>query len=144
MASTVEIQKIIKAIQEVQFERVFKALNGPAAGIGAALRILYEQGGSTTSGRLSELLGVSTARVAVLLKTMAAKGLITKEKDVLDARITVVSLTPFGEETILKMREEMYKQINRIIDHVGFERLEEFFTISKEIEKVVEPPTIPF
>jgi DNA-binding MarR family transcriptional regulator len=141
MANTDEIQQIMREIESAQMEKVFKALNETAAGIGAVLRILYEHGGSTTSGRLCEQLGVSTARVAVLLKTMASKGLITKEKNILDARITVVSITPFGKETICKIQEEVYKQINCVIDRVGFERLKEFFTISKDIAEVVEPPT---
>lgn len=144
MAHADEIQKIIRRMESIQLDKVFKTLNEAAVGISATLRILYEHGGSITSGRLCDLLGVSSARVAVLLKTMAAKGLITKEKDVLDARITVVTLTPFGEEATRKMREAMYQQINRIIDHVGFERLEQFFAISKEIAKVVEPPKAPF
>ncbi|MGI5935696.1 MAG: MarR family winged helix-turn-helix transcriptional regulator [Oscillospiraceae bacterium] len=142
MASAAKIQKIMKEIENIQFGGMFKALNETTAGIGAALRILYEQGGSATSGQLCELMGVSSARVAVLLKTMALKGLISKKKNVFDARITVVSLTPFGKETIMKMREEIYRQVNRIIDRVGFERLEEFIAIAKEIKEVVEPPKI--
>jgi DNA-binding MarR family transcriptional regulator len=144
MASTAEIQKIMSEIKSVHMGKVLRTLNETTAGIGATLRILYEQDGSTTSGRLCDLLGVSSARVAVLLKTMAEKGLITKDKNVMDARITVVSLTPFGKETILKMREEVYKQIGRVIDHVGFERLEAFIAICKEIEEVVGPPKIMF
>lgn len=144
MASTEEIQKIIKELKNVRVDKVFKTFNETTAGIGAALRILHEQGGSVTSGQLCDMLGVSSARVAVLLKTMASKGLIKKEKNVLDARVTVVSLTSFGEETIRKMRDEIYKQINRVIDHVGFQRLEEFISISKEIAAVVEPPKAMF
>lgn len=144
MASTDEIQKIMKEINGIKLEKIFKTLNETTAGIGAALRILYERGGSTTSGQLCEMLGVSTARVAVLLKTMAAKGLITKEKNVLDARVTVVSLTPFGQETVLKMQEKILNKINSVIDHVGFERLEEYIAISKEIAEIMKPPEAMF
>jgi DNA-binding MarR family transcriptional regulator len=139
MASADEIRKIMKKIDDVEPHKVFKILNETAAGIGAALRILYEHDGSTTSGRLCDMLGVSSARVAALLKTMETKGLITREKNVLDARITIVTLTPFGKECILKIQDELYQQISRVIDHVGFERLEQFLAISKEIEEVVEP-----
>jgi MarR family. len=144
MARAEEIQKIMEEIESVHLEKVYKVLNETSAGIRAALRILYEQGGSITSRQLGKLLGVSSARVAVLLKTMDAKGLIAKKKDVLDARITIVSLTPSGEETIRKMHDELIKQINRIIDYVGFDRLMEFFAISKEIAEVVEPPKTYF
>jgi len=144
MASAAQVQKIMTEIEGLSFDGVFKALNDTAAGIGAALRILYEEGGSTTSGRISELMGVSSARVAVLLKTMALKGLITKKKNIIDARITVVSLTPFGRETILKMREEIGRQIGRVIDRIGFERLVEFIATAKEIKETIEPTKIMF
>jgi DNA-binding MarR family transcriptional regulator len=144
MASADEIQIIVREVESVKLEKVIKSLHETTAGIGAALRILYECGGSTTSGQLCETLGVSTARVAVLLKTMVAKGLISKDKNVLDARVTVVSLTPFGEETVQKMRDEMYKHINRLIDHVGFKRLEEFIAISKEIAEIMKPPKVMY
>lgn len=139
MAINDKIQKIIRIIEDIELEKVFKSLNDTMTGIGAALHILYEYDRSTTSGQLYDLLGVSTARVAVLLKTMESKGLIIKRKGVLDARTTVVSLTAFGKETTLKIREEMYNRINRIIDHVGFAQLEQFFAIAKQIEKAVTP-----
>jgi len=144
MASIAEIQKIIAEIKSIHMGKVLRTLNETTAGIGATLRVLYEHDGSATSGQLCDSLGVSSARVAVLLKTMAEKGLITKDKNVLDARVTVVSLTPFGKETIQKMREEAYKQIGRIIDCVGFERLEGFIATCREIEEVVGPPKVMF
>ncbi|HOF27514.1 MAG TPA: winged helix DNA-binding protein [Clostridia bacterium] len=134
MVSNEKIKRIIRLIEDVELEKVFKSLNDTMSGMGAALHILYEYGRSTTSGQLCDLLGVSSARVAVLLKTMESKGLIVKRKGVLDARTTVVSLTAFGEETTLKIREEMY---NRIIDYVGFAQLEQFFAVAKQIEKAV-------
>lgn len=144
MASREEVQKIMKNIEGVELAKVFRALNESTAGIGAVLRILHENGGCTTSKQICDFLGVSSARVAVLLKTMESKKLISKRKDVLDARLTIVTLTDFGSETTRKMCEEVYNQINRIIDHVGFEKLEQFFAISKEIEQVVEHPKILF
>ena len=139
MVSNEKIKRIIKLIEDVELEKVFKSLKDTMSGMGAALHILYEYDRSTTSGQLCDLLGVSSARVAVLLKTMESKGLIVKRKGVLDARTTVVSLTAFGKETTLKIREEMYNRINRIIDHVGFAQLEQFFAVAKQIEKAVTP-----
>lgn len=139
MANRDEVEQIMEIIKGVELKKVFRALNENTAGIGAVLRILYDHGKTVTSGQISDLLGVSSARVAVLLKTMESKGLIAKRKDVLDGRITIVTLTPFGEEAISKIHEELYNQISRIIDKVGFDRLKQFITLSQEIEKAIKP-----
>ena len=114
------------------------------AGIGAVLRLLNDARETVTAGRISEILGVSTARVAVLLKKMEAKGLITKERDSADARITVVRLTELGGDKIAQMHSEMYRQIGHIIDVVGEARLIEFIEIAGEIQKAIIPSEVDF
>lgn len=83
---------------------------------------------------------VSTARVAALLKKMAAKGLIIRTRSSRDARVTVVELTISGRNTVNAMREEMYRQMGRVIDVVGEERLMEFIDTAEEIQRIVKPP----
>lgn len=84
------------------------------------------------------MLGVSTARVAVLLKKMAAKGLITKGHDPADARVTVVSLTEQGRESIREIEGELYRQTGLVIDRVGEERVLEFIAIAQEIQSALQ------
>ena len=84
------------------------------------------------------MLGVSTARVAVLLKKMAAKRLITKGHDPADARVTVVSLTEQGRESIREIEGELYRQTGLVIDRVGEERVLEFIAIAQEIQSALQ------
>jgi len=106
-------------------------------GTGAVLCLLHDSRDTVTAGKISEVLGVSTARVAVLLKKMAAKGLITKERAPSDARVTVVALTEQGKETVQWIEEEIFHQMGVVIDKVGEARVLEFITIAKEIQKAV-------
>ena len=76
---------------------------------------------------------VSTARVAVLLKKMAVQGLVTKEDDADDARITIVHISPKGEEKIRQIHDEIYAEVSKVIDKVGIERMMDFILISNEI-----------
>ena len=57
---------------------------------------------------------------------MAAKRLITKGHDPADARVTVVSLTEQGRESIREIEGELYRQTGLVIDRVGEERVLEF------------------
>ena len=71
---------------------------------------------------------------------MDAKGFITKEKDPVDARVTIVKLTDFGRKTIESMWEEVKSQMGKVIDEIGEDRLLEYIEISKEIRRIVSPP----
>lgn len=141
MATEEQIERMLKKFEKAYPADFFKHVTETRAGIGAVLRLLYESNGTVTAGKISEVLEISTARVAVLLKKMVARNLITKERGITDARLTIVKLSELGEKTIKEMRDEMGQQMNLLIDTVGEERLMEFVAISEEIETVVAGPT---
>lgn len=140
MATEAQIERMLKRLERVHPVDCFKRIDEVQAGIGAVLRLLYESNEAVTAGRISEVLGVSTARVAVLIRKMVSKGLIIKEHGVMDARITIVRLTEFGTQTFEKMKEDLYRQMGIVIDTIGEERLIEFITIAEEIQGTITPP----
>lgn len=140
MATKEDIEKIAHLLDEVRPTGFFQKIDETTMGIGAVLRLLYESNGAVTAGAISQFMNVSTARVAVLLKKMVAKGLIKKEQGREDARTIVVSLTEVGQKTISKMREDVYRDIGTLIDTIGMERLIEYTRISKEICSVMKGP----
>lgn len=144
MATQEEADLIFKRLKESSPICFFRRIDETNAGIGAVLHYLYDTGTPVTAGNVSERLDVSTARVAVLLKKMAAKGLIEKTSDKKDARITVVRLSEQGKETVVKIRRDMYRQINQVIDKVGMDRLLNFIEISAEIKAIAKPPEVDF
>ena len=144
MACKAQIELVLAKMREVYPDKFFKCMDETQAGIGAVLRLLYESDGTATAGRISDLLQVSTARVAVLIKKMSAKGLVTKERGVVDARRTIVRLTACGEQVIKEMQEMLYRQIGLAIDTVGEERLLDFIQTAKELQRAMEPPDFHF
>lgn len=144
MATTEQIESILEKMENSHPKNFFKKVNDTQAGIGAVLRLLSESGEEVTAGKISEELDVSTARVAVLIKKMASKGLVIKEQSLRDGRVTVVKLTEYGKDTVCKIREDLYQQIGQVIDNVGEERLLEFIAISNEIREVMKGPNIKF
>ena len=144
MANQEEINTLIKLLEEAQPADFFRKINEVTTGITAVLRFLYEAEGPVTAGQISSFMNVSTARIAVLLKKMVAKGLLTKGPGADDARKTVVKLCDFGRCEVEKMQAELDREIEELIDVVGMERMLEFVEISKEIRSVIKGPSLEF
>lgn len=144
MATQEEVEYVLEHLQEAHPDTFFKALNEGNVGIRAVLRILYEASDNITAGDISDYMHVSTARVAVLLKKMSEKGLIVKDADANDARITIVHLSQTGVQKVQQMKEEMYLQTGIIIDKLGMEKMMEFISILDEIKAAVSPPKLNF
>lgn len=142
MHSQEQVEQLLQAMVEAQPKDTARFMSENQVGVRAVLRLLYATDEVITAGKIAQALGISGARVAVLLKKMAAKDLIVKETAPEDARVIVVKLTPNGMETANAMRQELFDQIGNVIDTVGMERMLEFIEISKEIHKALTPPTI--
>lgn len=140
MATREEIEKIALLLDESHPEKLMKKRNETRAGIGAVLRFLSQSDKPMTAGAISRSMNVSTARVAVLLNKMEAKGFIRRTTGTEDARTVVVSLTALGTQTVQKLRESLYQDIGVLIDTIGMDRLVEYATISREIRAVMKGP----
>lgn len=138
MATEEEIQKFMDMMDQMHPIQDFNKIDATKAGIGAVMRFLDESGRPVTAGEISEQLHVSTARVAVLLKKMEAKGFIVRKSHDRDARITMVCLTEEGEKIIRKIHQGMKKNVEKMIDQIGTERLETAFTVMQEIRVILE------
>lgn len=144
MATDEQISNMLKQMMAAHPAKFYKHMDETSAGIGAVLRLLYIADTPMMAGMISDRLGISTARVAVLLRKLEAKGLITREKDLVDARVTIVKLTDIGRKTIQRMWEDVRVQMGKVIDEIGEERLLEYIEISKEIGRIVSPPIVHF
>ncbi len=138
MATTEQIEILSERLKKAPPAECFQSFDMSTVGIRAILKILNETDGKITAGDLSEYMQVSTARIAVLLKKMTAKGLIEKERDSADGRVVVVKLSKQGKETADSFKENLYAYIGELIDSVGMERMLEFADISSEIQAVVK------
>ena len=140
MATRDQIEKIALLLDESHPRKFMQKRNETNAGIGAVLNFLFDSKQPMTAGSISKFMNVSTARVAVLLKKMESRGFICRATGAADARTVVVSLTAIGTETVKKLRENMYQDIDILIDTIGMERLIEYTNISKEIRSVLKGP----
>lgn len=140
MATQAQIEQVAQALHRVLPAPFFRKVSESQAGTGAVLRFLFETEGDVTAGMIADLMGVSTARVAVLLKKMTVRGLIVKVRAPGDARITIVRLTDQGRGTAQLMRDDMYARVGQVIDKVGMDRAMEFLSIAGEIAEIMPKP----
>ncbi len=142
MADTRQVEEVLAQFDRLHPEKLFGEINKRNAGCGALIKFLEESKNSVTAGDISRFMNVSTARVAVLLKKLEAKGLIVKETDLSDARVTAVRLSSEGRAAAEKMRDALYSQVGLLIDRIGMERLSDFAKTLGEIQKIVKRPDI--
>lgn len=148
MATKEQIDYIISELPKAHPANFFKIFNDSNTGIGFAVKLLYSaEENRLSAGAISEAMGVSTARVAVLLKKMENKGLISRESDRADARVTVVCLSEAGKNLAEQMQENMLRHISYVIDRVGMEKLKHFMDLSVEVKAAMaegfSPPADP-
>lgn len=144
MITKERLEEIAKELPKVQPTNFLKIVNDSNAGIGYVLKLLLsEENHQLSAGQLSEAMGVSTARVAVLLKKMESRGLISKKIDKSDARITLVALSENGKSLAIEMKENMLRHITNVIDKVGEEKFLQFIALSHEIKDAMGEEFLP-
>ena len=87
---------------------------------------------------LSRNMGVSTARISVLLKKMEEKGLIEKNVSNDDNRRVKLALTDKGRKINEERYERMINEHIKLIDEVGEKDLETFIRIADRIKQTME------
>lgn len=135
-----QIEKMLALLEECGPGELLRKMNETSTGIAAVLRFLRGAEGAVTAGQISRFMNVSTARMAVLLRKMETKGLITRRTGAADGRTTVVALSALGREKAETMHREMCRQVEKLMEKIGPERMEEYAAITSEIRAVVRPP----
>ena len=136
MATIEEVEYVFKRLNETRPMELNDRLSEIHFGIGAVLKILDESGGAVTCGEIAKKMNVSTARVAVLLKKLEAKGLIQRQSAKSDARIVYISMSSKGKDMVDGLKDMMNQHISRIIDEIGMEKLKTFLDLSDEIKEI--------
>lgn len=86
-----------------------------------------------SSGELSRILGVSTGRMAIALKSLERKGYITRCTDPADKRRVVVAITEAGTEHVSQMYRHVLNRLASTLERLGEQDAKEFVRIVKRI-----------
>ena len=138
MATQEQILSIIKKIKKDKPTDIFKKILDMDSGIRFVLTLLYESDAEVYASTISEKMNISRARVAVLLKKMQDKNLILKTPSEFDARIEIVSFTKYGLDCAKKFREQSMSMINKVVDNLGYENVNNFIDMAINIKKILD------
>lgn len=142
MATQEQIQNVIDTILQMKPDHPFQEINQSQVGIRAVLSYLHQSTGEVTAGSIAQYMGVSTARVAVLLKKMVAKGLIEKQTATSDGRVSIVRLSPAGQCAAAQIHDGICNRIGLVIDRLGMERVLDFLATAQQIAELLPPPEL--
>lgn len=93
--------------------------------------------GKMKSLDLADELKVSTARIAVIINSLEKDDLVKREKDLIDKRITYITLTDKGVVLTKNMHDKMLKTISSVMKRVGEDDLMTFIKVAKVIKEEV-------
>ena len=85
------------------------------------LLCLYASDRPMLSGELVERMGLTTGRVANILKMLEAKGLVDREQDRQDRRKVHIALTPAGQARAEARFREASDAHRGLLEHLGEE-----------------------
>ena len=95
-------------------EKILKTLNGMTLKEFHTLDVIYHsmRSKTNTASNIAKLLGITLGTLTTNLDRLCDKGLVSRDKDVKDKRITFINLTQDGL-TIKKKHENMHRKMIR-------------------------------
>ena len=100
--------------------------------ISFALSLLLQSAPSSPS-ELSRSMGVSSARIAALLKHLEQKGFVQRRTDEHDERRVIVSLTDSGRELIRERRREAIERVAAALRSLGEDDAREYVRLQQKM-----------
>lgn len=83
------------------------------------LNYLIASKGPVFPKQISDIMGISSARVSVVLNNLEQKGEIKRISDNLDKRRTVIAITEKGKEKAIRRRGETVKMLASVLEIMG-------------------------
>lgn len=138
MISRDESIELLRKLREFKPARLFNKVDESTAGMRFVLVYLREHNDDVYASTIAKELGISRARMGVLLQKLVGKGLVEKVVSSTDARIEVVRLTPLGKQEIHDVREKMIDNVRRVVEEIGLEEFNQFIETSERIKNILD------
>lgn len=126
-------QQFCTALEGKDCKKIGKLLDNGYKGIFVILRILSGKQDGCSAGDLANTIGISTARIAVAIKTLTSKDYITRIKSSDDKRKVVIKITSKGQEALRKRENEVFDVIVNLIQKLSPTEAEDFIRLSKKL-----------
>lgn len=125
-------EKMLSVRAQLSHLPVGEAVSDACGGEFFALSLLLDNAPGCPS-ELSRSMGVTSARIAALLKHLEQKGLVLRRTDELDERRVNVSLTEAGRELINARRKEAIGRVAAALRSLGEEDAREYVRLQQKM-----------
>lgn len=137
--NTEEMAEVIfQQLKPTSSSSLVESLNEFSRGEVGVLGYLAFDKDEATAGELSEMLNVSTARIASILNSLENKKYIKRKNDCFDKRKTLVVITDMGVELAVNTKKEIINKIVKVINDVGYDEIKKYINITLKIRKSLE------
>lgn len=129
------VQRLITSLYKIGHGGSSKKLNNSVRGENMAMALISKNGGFIYPKDIEEKMGVSSARVAKIIKGLEEKKLVIRKTDRKDRRRTIVSLTDRGKRCDDLRKEKINFALTSMLEHLGEDDGADFVRIIEKIEK---------
>lgn len=127
MTKEEEIMMAMEMFDEKAPHKILGELSKTQMGFFAVITHVYKAEKPVTSKEISDGLGVSSARMTVLLKKMEGEGFLSKEHSPTDARAILVSLTEKGRKKAEEIQKQRYHCMKKVLEVYTLEEFQSLF-----------------
>lgn len=133
-----EVWKAMALFEENKPEQASDPIMYRKMGGWAVLEQLNQAKNPLTSKELSDAIGVSSARMTVLLQKMEGEGLVGKVPSPKDGRVILVSSTDKGRQKARDIQGRRYACMEKILTEFTLQDLEQHFAQKNRFRQIFE------
>lgn len=129
-------EKVIELFEKIDSKKInpfLDCFNVGFKGLYAILKLISKTEKELTSGEIAKQIGISTARMAVVLKNLEKHNYIIKKKSLKDARNTTVTITEYGLEKVGMYEKEIYDMMCKFFEKLTEQEIESLLSIADKI-----------
>lgn len=113
--------------------KIPKLFDDGLRGIYPILRILRDSGSEILPGDIARIMDISTARVAVAIKTLEKKGYISRIPASYDGRKIILKITPSGLQALSERETYIYEFTETFLRKVSIDEAQTFIETARKI-----------
>ena len=130
--------ELLVAISDLFTSDFFEQLSKTQEGEISVLLFIYRYGEPTIPSLISECLSISRARVTAIITTLNEKGFVKLERNKVDRRKLLVSITDLGIEKIKERLDTLDTRLLKMLEKLGIEKSQAFVDTIFEIISILE------
>lgn len=133
-----EAEELLQVLTKLNHHPELESPEQLARGEGALLRYLALRHDGATAGELRDAMSVGSGRVANALKSLEAKGLITRSPSETDGRVVQVHLTQAGRDYIMERYQRLLRWTTLLMEELGEQDSKEVLRLAHRLLQATE------